>query len=103
MTALASSMTDVLDALLNEIQQRRKRALAAAPSASRAACLVLTCEQEAWVWSRLFERSRSRIYWRAALSAEAHARACARSWRPLAEAHQSRPESVDRQREGWLS
>jgi hypothetical protein len=45
MTALASSMTDVLDALLNEIQQRRKRALAAAPSASRAACLVLTCEQ----------------------------------------------------------
>ena len=102
MTTLASSMTDVLDALLNEVLQRRERALAAAPSASRAACLALTYEQEARVWSLLFERSRSRIHWRAALSAEAHARACARSWRAQAEAHRLRPAPVERQREGWL-
>jgi len=44
-------------------------------------------EQEARVWSLLFERSRSRIHWRAALSAEAYARSCARGWRAQASAH----------------
>ena len=105
MTTLASSMTDVLDALLDQVQARRERALAAAPSAHRAACLAETYEQEARVWALLFERSRSRIHWRAALSAEAYARACARSWRAQAEAHGFRPARVrsgDGQREGWL-
>ncbi len=88
MTALATSMIDILDALLEQLQRRRERVLRAVPGASRAVRLAELYEQEARVWSLLFERSQARIEWRAALSAEAHARSCARTWR--ARAHASR-------------
>jgi len=88
MTTLASSIPDVLDALLDQLQRRREHMLAAAPCARRALALAELYEQEARVWSLLFERSRRRIQWRAALSAEVHARSCAQAWR--ARAHASR-------------
>ena len=88
MTALAASMIDILDALLEQLQRRRERVLRAVPGASRAVRLAELYEQEARVWSLLFERSQTRIEWRAALSAEAHARSCARTWR--ARVHASR-------------
>jgi hypothetical protein len=87
MTTLATSMTDVLDAVLDQLQKRRERALTAAPSVRRAARLAELYEQEARLWSLLFERSQRRIQWRAALSAEAHARSCARAWRSQAHAY----------------
>jgi len=80
MMTLAGSIPDVLDALLDHLQRRREHMLAAAPCAHRAIALAELYEREARVWSLLFERSRSRIQWRAALAAEAHARACARAW-----------------------
>lgn len=102
---LATSKTDVLDALLDQLQERREYAFVAAPSAHRAARLAELYEREARVWSLLFEHSRSRIYWRAALSAEAYARAHARSWRTQAAALRSRfgrPAPLGGRREGWL-
>jgi len=86
MTALASSMTDVLDALLEQLQRRREHVLRTAPGATRAGRMAELYEQEARVWSLLFERSETRIQWRAALSAEAHARSCGRAWRARAAA-----------------
>ncbi len=85
MTTLATSMIDVLDAVLDQLQKRRERAFAARPSARRASRLAELYEQEARLWSLLFERSQRRIQWRAALAAEAYARSCARAWR--AQAH----------------
>lgn len=87
MTTLADSVPDVLDALLEQLQRRREHALAAAPCAHRATALVELYEQEARVWSLLFERSQRRLQWRAALAAEAHARSCARAWSAQAHAH----------------
>jgi len=87
MTALASSTTDVLDALLEQLQRRREQVLRAAPCATRAVRVAEFYEQEARVWSLLFEQSERRIEWRAALSAEAFARSCARAWRAEADAY----------------
>ncbi len=83
---VAASFDDVLDHLLDQLQRRRQRATAGAPTARRAARVARLYEQEARVWSLLFERSQSRIYWRAALSAEVYARSCARAWRAQATA-----------------
>ena len=58
-----------------------------APCAHRATALSELYEQEARLWSLLFERSQRRIQWRAALSAEAYARSCARAWRAQAQAY----------------
>ena len=90
MTALAESMTDVLDALLEQLQRRRERVLSAVPGADRAARMAELYEQEARLWSLLFERSQTRIHWRAALLAEAYARSCTRAWRAQAHAYRCR-------------
>ena len=87
MTTLANSINGVLDSLLEQLQRRREHVMAAAPTAHRAMRIADLYEQEARVWSLLFERSPSRIHWRAALSAEAYARSCARGWRAQASAH----------------
>jgi len=105
MTALASSMTDVLDALLEQLQRRRERVLKTPLSPNRAVRLAELYEQEARLWSLVFERATSRIHWRAALSAEAHAQSCARVWRARAGVHRSRSllmEPLGEPREGWL-
>jgi len=105
MTALASSMTDVLDALLEQLQRRREGVLKTPLSPNRAVCLAELYEQEARLWSLVFERATSRIHWRAALSAEAHAQSCARVWRARSGVHRSRSvlmEPLGEPWEGWL-
>lgn len=84
MSTITTSATGVLDALVDRLQRLRERALADAPSAQRCLRIAALYEQEARAWALLFERSRSRVHWRAALGAEAYARACARSWRSRA-------------------
>ncbi|MQA16120.1 MAG: hypothetical protein GEV09_18805 [Pseudonocardiaceae bacterium] len=61
-------------------------------------------EHEARVWSLWFEQTERRLQWRAALSAQAYARACARSWRTQAAAYRrrfGRLEPLSTQRAGW--
>ncbi|MQA12830.1 MAG: hypothetical protein GEV09_01305 [Pseudonocardiaceae bacterium] len=84
MSAISTSVIGVLDTLVDQLQRLRECALADAPGARRSARIAELYEQEARAWLLLFERSRSRLHWRAALSAQAHARACARSWRSRA-------------------
>lgn len=103
MTILATSMTDVFDALLDQLQERREHVLAGAPSAHRAARAAELYEQEARVWSLLFERSRRRLQWRSALAAEAYARSCARAWRVQADAYRCADLATDGQRDGAWS
>lgn len=81
MSAAVASTTGVLDLRLEQLRRRRERAMSGPPSAARSARIAEIYEREARVWSLLFERSSSRLRWRAALSAEAHARACAWAWR----------------------
>ncbi len=90
MTTFADSVPDVLDALLDRLQRRREHVLAMAPCGHRATAVAELYEQEARVWSLLFEQAGRRIQWRAALSAEAYARSCARAWRARAHAHYGR-------------
>jgi len=95
MSAISTSISGVLDRLLDQLQRRREHAMAEAPTASRSLRIAELYEQEARAWSLLFERSRSRIHWRAALNAEAYAKACARGWRSRAAseaAHEPAPD-----------
>jgi len=88
-TIFAASIGDVLDELLEQLQRRRQRAVAEVQGHHRAARVAELYEQEARLWSLLFERSERRIHWRDALSAEAYARSCARAWRTRAHGHRS--------------
>lgn len=74
-------VTGQVDAALDQVQKDRERVLAAAPGSERSARIAELYEIEARCWSVLFEHSRTRVYWRAALSAHEHARESARSWR----------------------
>lgn len=76
-----------VDAALDEIQRLRERVMVQQPSTGRFVRLAELSESEAGWWLLLFERSRTRVYWRAALSAHEHARASARQWRRHAIAH----------------
>jgi hypothetical protein len=78
MTAISTPTT--LDAQLDDVQRRRERVMAQPPFPGRAMWIAELYHQEAQVWSLLFERSRSRLSWRAALAAEAYARHCGRAW-----------------------
>ena len=74
-------VTGQVDAALDQVQKDRERVLAAAPGSERSTRIAELYEIEARCWSVLFEHSRTRVYWRAALSAHEHARQSARSWR----------------------
>ena len=90
MTGTATSTTvGCVDAALDQLQQRRQRILAEAPGAARSTRMAELYEHEARCWSVLFEHTGTRVYWRAALAAEVHARQSARHWRrrATAEAH----------------
>ena len=102
-TALAASIDDVLDAVLEQLQRRRQRAASAVEGAHRAARVAELYEQEARLWSLWFERSENRLQWRAALSAEAYARSCARGWRAQAHAYRSCNTPVELGRDGVWS
>jgi len=84
MTAI--STPTMLDAQLDDVQRRRECVMAQPPFPGRAAWIAGLYQQEAQVWSLLFERSRSRLSWRSALAAEAYARHCARVWLARADA-----------------
>jgi hypothetical protein len=81
MTATRSPHTAGIEVELDRVIRRREELLRAAPSSSRAELIADQFVLEAWLWSLTFERTPSRLMWRAALAAEAHARMCARWWR----------------------
>ena len=72
-------ITVQIDAALDRVQQHRERTMADAHGSER--CMRV----EARLWAVLFEHSRIRVYWRAALAAESHSRWLARHWRRRAE------------------
>jgi hypothetical protein len=101
MSTITTSATGALDTLLDQLQRLRERALADAPSAQRCLRIASLYEQEAHAWSLLFERSRSRLHWRAALGAEVYARACARSWRSRAATEAAARAACADEAESW--
>lgn len=84
-------LTAQLDGALDVLVRQREQLMAQRPSVERAVGLARLYELEARLWSTLFEHSRSRVQWRAALAAEAYARSCARHWRRRAEDAQQQP------------
>lgn len=85
------SINSQIDVVLDEVRRFRDHAIAGVPSARRSVRMAELYQVEARLWSVLFERTHSRIYWRAALAAEAYARQCAISWRRQAETADSTP------------
>lgn len=84
MTAVYPSRTAAIEVELDRIYRQRESLFRAAPCALRAELIADQFDLEAWLWSRLFEKTSSRLMWRAALAAEAHARMSARWWRSRA-------------------
>lgn len=76
-----SRSCEFLDESLDLLLRVRDRALADVEAPDRASRLVEVFEAEARLWSRYYERTRSRPLWRAALAAEAWARHNAAVWR----------------------
>ncbi len=70
-----------VDVELELVHRHRERLLRAEPSPARSQLLADLYDHEAWLWSQLFRRAKVRLAWRAALTAEMHARAAARRWR----------------------
>ena len=77
-----------VDAALDEILRVRATAMAQPPSVQRCLLLAELADVEAAWWEELSERSRTRVYWRAALTAREHAQHTARHWRVQATAQQ---------------
>lgn len=77
-----------LDDALERVSRLREQLLADADAPHRAERIAVLFESEARVWAQLFDLARTRLVWRAALAAEARARAEARIWwrRAVAEA-----------------
>ena len=80
MSAVCPPLTARLDAALDRVHQERTRVQREAPSALRSLRMAELWAREARLWQVLFAHSRVRVYWRAALVAEVHARECARRW-----------------------
>jgi D-serine deaminase-like pyridoxal phosphate-dependent protein len=81
MTTTQISVLVRVDEALDEIQRLRERIVVQASSAERSAGLAQLADSEARWWSVLVEQSRTRVHWRAALSAREYARQSALSWR----------------------
>jgi hypothetical protein len=75
-----SSVPAHLDQVLERATDARNALLADLSAPNRAARLSATFALEAQVWSQVFELSSLRLVWRAALAAEAGARANAVLW-----------------------
>jgi hypothetical protein len=75
-----SSVFEHLDQVVERIVRLRDELLADENAADRAARLAAVFEAEARAWSQLYELSSLRLVWRAALAAEAGARANAAVW-----------------------
>lgn len=85
-----------LDEALERVLRLREQLLADPFAEARAERLALLFESEARAWSQLFELTRLRPVWRAALAAELVARQQAARWRERAEVERAmrvrRPE-----------
>src|SRR4051795_8066964 len=75
-----SSVFMHIDEVVERIVRRREDLLREADTPSRAEHLAAMYESEARAWSQLYELSSLRLVWRAALAAEAGARANADLW-----------------------
>ena len=75
-----SSVFVHIDEVVERIVRRREDLLREADTPSRAEHLAAMYESEARAWSQLYELSSLRLVWRAALAAEAGARANADLW-----------------------
>ncbi|MDT0348141.1 hypothetical protein [Pseudonocardia charpentierae] len=73
-------MFEHLDDVLVRVTQERDELLADPNAVNRSTRLASVFESEAETWSQLYELSSIRLVWRAALAAEAGARANARRW-----------------------
>ncbi|MFN2497176.1 MAG: hypothetical protein ABR608_14950 [Pseudonocardiaceae bacterium] len=78
--------SEQVDAALDEILRVRAAATAQPVSVERSLLLAELADVEAAWWEELSERCRTRVYWRAALTAREHARHTARHWREQATA-----------------
>jgi len=81
MTTILPARTGAIELQLDELYREREQMLRTQPSPARSHLVADLFDHEAWLWSVLFETTRSRLTWRAALAAQAHARVSARSWR----------------------
>lgn len=75
-----------VDAALDEVLHARVAAMAQPAGIERCLLLAELAEVEAAWWEELSERCRTRVHWRAALTAREHARHNARHWREQATA-----------------
>ena len=87
-----SSVLMHLDEALERVIRLRERLLADPFAEARAERLALLFESEARAWSQVYELAHLRLIWRAALAAEAGARANAARWTRRAVA----------ERAGWM-
>jgi hypothetical protein len=81
MTATDLPRTGGIEAELDQVYRDREQLLRATPGPARSQLIADQFDHEAWLWSVLFERTRSSLTWRAALAAEAYARGASRWWR----------------------
>lgn len=86
MTTTQVSVFEHADTALDQILQSRAEAVAQPASLQRCLQLAELAETEAAWWEELSERSRTRVYWRAALVAREHALRTVRHWRDQADA-----------------
>ena len=84
-TASSTTLSERIDAVLDQLQSGREYAMARLVGPERAVRMATLYELEARCWASLFECTRTRVYWRAALAAEVGAHRLARHWRRRAE------------------
>jgi hypothetical protein len=94
-----SNVFEHLDQVVERLTRCRNELLSDEFAPDRAARLAAVFESEAGAWSQLFELSTLRLVWRAALAAEAGARANAAKW--AARAARERAAGVPV--EGWAA
>jgi hypothetical protein len=86
-----SGVFEHLDEVLVRVMRQRDELLADPAAVDRSTRLAALFDSEARTWSQLFELSSLRLVWRAALAAEAGARANAQLWARRAAAEVASP------------
>jgi hypothetical protein len=92
-----SRVFEHLDQVVGRLVVLRDELLADTTAPDRAARLAVVFACEAEAWSQVYEISHLRLVWRAALAAEAGARANAALW-----AARTARERAARERAGWV-
>ena len=94
-----SSVFEHLDQAVDRLATVRDELLADPYAVDRAARLAAVFESEACAWSQVYELSRRRLIWRAALAAEAGARVNAAVWARRAVRERAAVAAAD----GWTA